>query len=253
MTRMWQNEVAPELARRNPGTVLITRTLKTSGMSEGSVDEALSPLLKATNPTIGVYAKPDGIHVRLAAKAATESEARAIIEPVEAEVQRILGPAIWGADDDTFEKVVGEMLVERGLTLAAMESCTGGLFADTITNVPGSSRYFRGSIVSYATDVKEMMGVDARIIEEHGVISDETAIAMAAAARDRLHADVGVGITGVAGPDPQDGRPVGEVHIAVDVLGATSVISYVMGQAREQIKRRAVSQAINLLRRTLSS
>jgi nicotinamide-nucleotide amidase len=252
MTRMWHNEVAPELARRNPGTVLVTRTLKTSGMSEGGVDEALSPLLKSTNPTIGVYAKADGIHVRLAAKDATAEAARALIEPVEDEVRRILGHIIWGVDDDTFEKVLGEVLAERGLTLAAMESCTGGLFADTITNVPGSSRYFRGGIVSYATDVKEMMGVEPRVIAEFGVISDETAIAMAAAARQRLEADIGVGITGVAGPDPQDGKPVGEVHIAVDTgSGSPAVISYVMGQQREQIKRRAVSQAINLLRRSL--
>jgi nicotinamide-nucleotide amidase len=252
MTRMWHNEVAPELARRNPGIVLVTRTLKTSGMSEGGVDEALSPLLKSTNPTIGVYAKADGIHVRLAAKDATAEAARALIEPVEDEVRRILGHIIWGVDDDTFEKVLGEVLAERGLTLAAMESCTGGLFADTITNVPGSSRYFRGSIVSYATDVKEMMGVEPRVIAEFGVISDETAIAMAAAARQRLEADIGVGITGVAGPDSQDGKPVGEVHIAVDTgSGSPAVISYVMGQQREQIKRRAVSQAINLLRRSL--
>jgi nicotinamide-nucleotide amidase len=160
----------------------------------------LSPLLKSTNPSIGVYARPDGIQVRFAAKAMTEADARRLIEPAEAEARGLLGPVIWGVDDDTFEKVVGDILAERGLTLAAMESCTGGLFADTITNVPGSSRYFRGSIVSYATDVKELMGVDPAIISEFGVISDETAIAMAAAARAQLRADVGVGVTGVAGP-----------------------------------------------------
>jgi nicotinamide-nucleotide amidase len=254
MTRMWENEVAPELARRNPGIVLVTRTLKTVGMSEGAVDEAMSPLLKSTNPSIGIYARADGIHVRFAAKAPTAAEAQLLIEPVEAEARRILGDVIWGVDDDTYEKVAGEMLAARGLTLAAMESCTGGLFADTITNVPGSSRYFRGSIVSYATDVKELMGVDPRIIEEHGVISDETAIAMAGAVRERLAADVGIGITGVAGPDPQDGHPVGEVHIAVAFLGREpQVLNYVMAQAREQVKRRAVTQAINLLRRALSS
>ena len=253
MARMWENEVAPELARRNPGIVLVTRILKTSGMSEGGVDEAMSPLLKSTNPSIGIYAKPDGIHVRFAAKASTAEEARALIEPLEEEARRILGPVIWGVDDDTFEKVAGELLVERGLTLAAMESCTGGLLADTITNVPGASRYFRGSIVSYATEVKEMMGVDPQVIRDYGVISDETAIAMAAAARERLQADVGIGITGVAGPDPQDGKPVGEVHIALDTgSGTPAVASYTMAQSREQIKRRAVTQAIALLRRNLT-
>jgi nicotinamide-nucleotide amidase len=252
MTRMWEEEVAPELARRNPGMVLVTRTLKTSGMSEAAVDEAMSPLLKSVNPSIGIYARADGIHVRFAAKAPTEHEARYLIEPIEDQARSILGPVVWGVDADTFEKVVGELLVEHGLTLATMESCTGGLLADTLTNVPGSSRYFKGSIVSYATEVKELMGVDAAVIEEHGVISDETAVAMAEAARHKLQADVGIGITGVAGPDPQDGKPVGEVHIAVVTpFGEPGVISYTMAQSREQVKRRAVNQAINLLRRSL--
>jgi PncC family amidohydrolase len=214
----------------------------------------MSPLLKSVNPSIGIYARADGIHVRFAAKAPTTHEARYLIEPLEDRARSILGPVIWGADGDTFEKVAGDILVERGLTLAAMESCTGGLFADTITNVPGSSRYFRGSIVSYATEVKELMGVDPAVVAKHGVISGETAIAMAHAVRHRLEADVGVGITGVAGPDPQDGKPVGEVHIAVIIgEGEPAVISYTMPQAREQVKRRAVTQAINLLRRALSA
>jgi nicotinamide-nucleotide amidase len=252
MTRMWENEVVAELKQRNPGVVLITRTIKTSGIGEGSVDEMLSPLLKSTNPSIGVYARADGIHARIAAKAATEEGARQIIEPVEEEVRRILGPAIWGFDADTFESKVGEMLAEHGLTLAVMESCTGGLLADTLTNVPGSSRYFRGGIVAYSTEVKESMGVDPDLIREHGVISAETASAMAAAARERLQADVGVGITGVAGPDPQDGAPVGSVHIAVDDgSGSAQITSYTFAQSREAIKRRAVTQALHLLRRAL--
>jgi nicotinamide-nucleotide amidase len=251
MTRMWENEVVPELKRRNPGVVLVTRTIKTSGIGEGSVDEMLSPLLKSTNPSIGIYARVDGIHARIAAKAATEEEARELIEPLEEQVRAILGPSIWGYDSDTFESKVGEMLAEQGLTLAVMESCTGGLLADTLTNVAGSSRYFRGGIVAYATDVKESMGVDAEVVREHGVISVDTAIAMAAAARERLRADFGVGITGVAGPDPQDDAPVGQVHIAVDDGRAPQTTSYVFAQSREAIKRRAVTQALHLLRRAL--
>ncbi len=252
MTRMWEREVAPELARRHPGVVLVTRTLKTAGVGEGSVDEMLSPLLKSTNPSIGVYARADGIHVRLGAKASTPEEARELIEPVEEVARRILGPAVWGVDNQTFESVIGDMLVDRGLTLAAMESCTGGLLSDTITNVPGSSRYFRGGVVSYATEVKEAMGVDPRVVEEHGVISPETASAMADAVRQRLDADLGIGITGVAGPDPQDGAPVGQVHIALaDGSGAPETLSYTFGQSREAIKRRAVTQALLLLRRHL--
>jgi nicotinamide-nucleotide amidase len=253
MTRMWQEEVAPELERRHAGIVLLTRTIKTAGIGEGNVDEMLSPLLKTTNPSVGIYARADGIHVRIGAKAATQAEARALIEPLEAEMRRILGAAVWGTDDDTFESVIGSMLRSGGLTLAVMESCTGGLLADTITNVPGSSRYFRGGIVAYATAVKEMFGVDAEVIREHGVISAETAAAMARAARERLGADIGIGITGVAGPEPQDGAPVGLVHIAVDGAQAvpSQALSFQFAQSREAIKRRAVTQSLLLLRRAL--
>jgi nicotinamide-nucleotide amidase len=253
MSRMWEEEVAPELLRRQPGVVLITRTLKTAGIGEGQLDEMISPLLKSTNPSIGVYARADGVHVRLAAKAPTQEEARKLIEPVEKELRNVLHPSVWGADSDTFESIAGQMLVERGLTLAAMESCTGGLFSDVITNVPGSSRYFRGAIVSYATEVKEAMGVDAAIIAEHGVVSAETATAMARAVRERLGADIGIGITGVAGPDPQDGVPVGQVYIGLDGGDKISPqgTSFLFNQGREAIKRRAVTQAILLLRRSL--
>jgi nicotinamide-nucleotide amidase len=253
MNRMWQEEVAPELLRRHPGTVLIKRTLKTAGIGEGQLDEMISPLLKSANPSIGVYARADGVHVRMAAKADTPEAAQALIEPMEADLRMILGPAIWGADDESFESVVGAGLVARGLTLAVMESCTGGLLGDTITNVAGSSRYFRGGIVSYATDVKEMMGVDPLVIREHGVVSAETAAEMARAARERLLADVGIGITGVAGPDPQDGVPVGQVYIGLDggESLANQATSFLFSQSREAIKRRAVTQAILLLRRAL--
>jgi PncC family amidohydrolase len=145
------------------------------------------------------------------------------------------------------------MMKERGLTLAVMESCTGGLLSDTITNVPGSSAYFRGGVVSYATDVKEMMGVAPAIIGEYGVVSAQTAAAMAAAIRERLEADIGIGVTGVAGPEPQDGVPVGQVYIGLD--GGEDVpshsLSFLFSQSREAIKRRAVTQSIMLLRRAL--
>ena len=253
MSRMWQEQVAPELERRRPGTVLITRTLKTAGIGEGNVDEMLSPLLKSTNPSIGIYARSDGVQVRIAAKAATADEARTMIEPVEDEARRILAPAVWGVDDDTFESVIGRMLIERGLTLAVMESCTGGLLSDVITNVPGSSAYFRGGVVAYATAIKEAMGVDAAVIAAHGVVSAETAAAMATVARERLDADVGIGVTGVAGPEPQDGVPVGQVYVGLDggERVPSQALSFQFNQSREAIKRRSATQAIMLLRRAL--
>jgi nicotinamide-nucleotide amidase len=252
MNRMWEEEVAPELLKRHPGIVLVKRTLKTAGIGESNVDEILSPLLKTTNPSIGIYARADGVHVRIGAKAPSPAQAESLIAPVEAQMRQLLAPHVWGIDDDTFESVIGQMLKARGLTLAVMESCTGGLLSDTITNVAGSSAYFRGGIVSYATDVKEMMGVASSVIAEHGVVSQQTANAMAQAVRERLNADIGVGITGVAGPDPQDGVPVGQVYIAVATgEGAPEELSFQFAQSRTAIKRRAVTQAILLLYRAL--
>ncbi len=252
MHRMWEEEVALELARRHKGSVLVTRTLKTVGLGEGHVDELLSPFLKSTNPTIGVYAKQDGVHLRIGAKAPSRAEALRLIEPLEQDVRRVLGDVIWGADDETLASVVGDLLREQRLTLATMESCTGGLLADTVTDVPGSSDYFRGGFVSYATETKIAWGVDASVIQEFGVISSECALAMARAARENLAADIGIGITGVAGPEPQDEKPPGTVHVGLDIEGlGPQSIGYQFAQGREAVKRRAVTTALAMLRRAL--
>ena len=252
MRRMWEAEVEPELRRRSQGIVLISRTLKTSDVTEGLVDELLGDLKHAANPTVSVYSRADGIQVRIAAKAADRHAAEALIAPVEAEARRALGDAVWGADNDTLESVVGAMLRERGSSLATMESCTGGLLASTITDVPGSSDYFKGGLVSYATEMKLAWGVSREVVERHGVVSVECAREMARVARERLSADVGIGVTGVAGPDEQEGKPAGTVHIAMDDgSGDVRVVSYQFAQSREMVKRRAVTTALSLLRRAL--
>ncbi len=251
MERMWQEEVAPQLARLAGGGVIVSRTLKTIGIGEGHVDEMVSPLLKSANPTIGVYAKPDGVHLRLTAKAETDEAARALIEPLEEEARRILGDAVWGADGDTLEGAVGRMLSERGLTLATMESCSGGLLASTITDVPGSSAYFLGGYVAYTAAMKIALGVSAELVERHGVISGEVAADMARAAREAAGADYGAGVTGVAGPDELEGKPPGTMHIAVHDGRAPQMLSYTFYQGRAATKRRAVTTALALLRRVV--
>jgi nicotinamide-nucleotide amidase len=188
----------------------------------------------------------------MAAKASTREEAQRLIGPVEAEIRRLLGDIVWGADDQTMEWVVGDLLRRNGLTLATMESCTGGLLAHTITNVPGSSAYFRGGMIAYATEMKVEWGVGQEVIAEHGAVSAECASAMARTARERLGADVGVGITGVAGPDPQEDKPPGTIHIGLDAtFTVPQSISYQFAQGREAVKRRAVTTALGLLRRML--
>lgn len=250
MTRMWEHEVAPELERR-ADSILVSRTLKTTGIGEGTVDEMLSPLLSGTNPSVGIYARRDGVHARIAAKARTREEAWALIRPVEDEARLILGPSIWGVDDDTLEGAVGRMLEEQGLTLGAMESATGGALADAITGVDGSSKYFKGSLVTYATEQKIQHGVPPEIPAMHGVISRETAEAMAIAARNTLHTDLAIGITGIAGGEEVEGQPPGTMHIALADADGVDYTFMQYYQGREAAKRRAVLTALTHLRRYL--
>jgi len=251
LERMWEVEVAPRLARLAAGDVIVSRTLKTIGIGEAHLDEMVSPFLKSENPTVAVYAKPDGVHLRLTAKAPTQKAARGLIRPMEEELRRLLGDAVWGTDDDSLEGVIGAMLKQGGLTLATMESCTGGLLASVITDVPGSSTYFKGGYVAYSAQMKMSLGVSAELIEKHGTVSDEVAAEMARAARAQAEADIGVAVTGVAGPDELEGKPPGRMHIAVDDGGPAQAISYTYYQGRAATKRRAVTTALALLRRAL--
>ncbi|HEX9036527.1 MAG TPA: competence/damage-inducible protein A [Ktedonobacterales bacterium] len=252
MTRMWVREAEPRLRPRT-GATLFTRILRVAGVGESTVEERLGDLTHSLNPTIATYAKQDAVDVRISAKAATEEEARAQVEALEARARAAIGERnVFGVDGETPAGVALRALIERGLTLATMESCTGGLLASLITDVPGSSAAFRGGIVSYATDVKESEGVPAEILAEHGAVSVETARAMAQAARSRLGASVGVGVTGVAGPDEQEGKPVGEVHIAVAGDWGVRDTSQMFSGGREAIKSRAAYTALNLLRLVLA-
>jgi nicotinamide-nucleotide amidase len=252
MERMWANEARPELERRGTGEVLVTRTIKTIGIGEGTVDEMAKPVYGTPGIGVGTYARADGVHLRIGAKGATREEAWHRIHPVEEELERIFGSAIWGKDDDTFEGHIRTLFAERRQTLSVMESCTGGLFASTLTDVPGAADYFRGGIVTYWTDLKIDSGVDPAVIEEFGVISAETAAAMAKAVRQRLHTDYGAAITGAAGPEPQDGAAPGTVHVAVaGPDGEAATLSMSMNQGRAAVKRRAVTTALLLLRRTM--
>lgn len=252
MFNMWEQQVAPRLLERSDGTLILSRLIKTNGLGEGYVDELLSPLLKSTNPSIGVYAKVDGIHLRLTAKAMSQPEANAMLDELEPKVRAILGDIIWGQDEETPAASVGKLLADRGLTLATMESCTGGLVSSHITDVAGSSLYFMGGAITYTNAQKIANGVHPAIIEEHGAVSAETAKAMAAAIREKLGADVGVSVTGVAGPSEQEGKPVGTVFIGVATADNVRVTTGgIYQQNRVDIKQRAANNALLFVRRVL--
>ncbi|MBG93010.1 MAG: competence/damage-inducible protein A [Chloroflexi bacterium] len=247
MTRMWEMEVAPELERRS-SEILVSRTIKTTGIGEGTIDEMLTPLLNNTNPSIGIYARRDGVHARISAKANSRSQAESLIQPIEKKIRTILGDAIWGTDDETLEGAIGRMLIEKKLTLGLMESATGGLMADTLTNIPGSSNYLKGSLVTYATETKVSMGVSKKIIDKYGVISRETAEAMAIRAKELLNTDIAISITGIAGNEEVEAQKPGTMHIA---LTDGEKIEYSLSQyyqGRSAAKRRAVLTALTLLR-----
>jgi nicotinamide-nucleotide amidase len=252
--RMWEVEVQPQLRYRAPGTVIVTRSFKTHGLGESALNELIAPLFLLPDATLGMYAQAQGVQVRVRVRAQNSEEAQRLLLPIEAELKRLLGDSIWGVDDQVLEEQVGNELRRQGLTLAVMESCTGGLLAHTITQVPGSSHYFRGGVVSYSNDMKIAWGVDPDLILDHGAVSPQVAQDMARAARDRMGADLGIGITGVAGPEELEGNPAGTVHIALAYDGGSTHFTRRYPSQRVLVKQRATMQALielwNFLSRT---
>lgn len=254
LQRMWEGEVQPRLGLLATGPTIKTRALKTYGLGESAINEMIAPLFNLPDVELGMYAQWQGVQIRIRVRAHSDEEAERLIQPVEQEVRRHLEGNIWGMDDQVLEERVGEELKRRGLTLAIMESCTGGFLAHTVTQVPGSSAYFLGGVVSYTNEVKEAWGVDPALIREHGVVSPEVAEDMARACRARLGADLGIGITGVAGPDELEGQPVGRVHIGLASREGVFSHSRRFPPQRPLVKQRAAVQALmelwNLIRST---
>lgn len=253
MHPMWENQVAPRLRQIVKDEVTITRNIKTLGMSEAAVDEVISEFFGRENPYLGIYSKADGIHLRVIARARDEAAARKMISPVESAIVDRLGPYIWGYDDETPEQSAGQALQEHGLTLATMESCTGGFLANSITDaVPGSACY-RGGMVAYSDRMIIAGGVPRDTIDRHGAVSAETAQAMARAIRSNLKADFGIGITGVLGPEIREGKPVGQVYIAIDSPEETREFEMRVPPRRIVIKRRASNTALTELRKMITA
>jgi nicotinamide-nucleotide amidase len=197
-------------------------------------------------------ASPGEVRVRLTTVGTTREEALTRIAPVERAVREELGAVVYGFDDETLEQVVARLLGERGRSLASAESLTGGLVGARVTTVPGASDHYRGGVVAYATEAKAaVLGVDQKLLDEHGPVSEPVAAAMAEGARLVFAADVGLATTGVAGPTEQDGRPIGSICLAVaDAVGTVSATIRAPGD-RTQVRAWATTLALDLLRRRL--
>ena len=241
---MWETEVQPQLRLHAPETVILTRSFKTHGLGESALNELIAPLFHLPNATLGMYAQAQGVQVRVRVRAQNNEEALRLLSPVEAELRRLLGDYIWGIDDQVLEEQVGKELLQQGLSLAIMESCTGGLLAHTITQVPSSSQYFKGAVVAYTNEMKMAWGVDPALIRDYGVVSPQVAQDMARAAKDRMGADLAVGITGVAGPGELEGNPAGTIHIGLAHVGGTLHFSRRYPSQRALVKQRATTQAL---------
>ena len=238
----------PELAERT-AAVVTTRTLRCAGTGESNVAEAVEAAVQVPEGVDLAYLAGNGIvRVRF-----TTSGDPAVLEPLVAACADVLGDAVWGYDEDTLPAVVGRLLRERGQTVACAESLTGGLLGAALSELPGSSATFRGGLVVYATDVKSAVaGVPADLLDVHGAVSPQTAEALASGARERLGADWAVATTGVAGPDEQEGRPVGTVHVAVAGPDGVTVRSARLPGDRDRVRALTVTAALDLLRRALA-
>ena len=243
MQPMWQDKVIPQLSRGSE-TIILSRTIKTSGLSEGAVGELVDPMFSSVNPTFGVYAKPDGIHLRMAAKAESRQQAEKMLAEGEAGIRAVLGEYIWGTDNDTMGAVVGRLLTERGLTLAVMEDFSGGLLTAGITDIPASQSFFKGGLVAFSDEAKTALGVDAGLLSQNGGVSPEVAQAMAQAVRLFLKADIGISCT-AAGETKE--RPMGITYVGIaDAKGSRAIV-------RPRRRQNIVSAALFELRKWLIS
>jgi nicotinamide-nucleotide amidase len=253
MQAMVDLEVIPDLQERmGERAAIVSRTLRTWGLSESGLAELVGPRLEALdevgNPTIAFLASGmEGIKLRLTAKAPSEAEALALIEVEEAELRQLLGPIVFGVDDDTMEAAVGVLLEEAGLTLAVAESMTGGLVASRLVDVPGSSAWFKGGVVAYDSEVKfDVLGV-----RRGPVVCEEAAIEMALGVRERLGADVGLSITGVAGPAEQEGQPVGTAWFGIAIGEHAEAVHRKMAGDRLRIRQFSAISLMDLARKRL--
>jgi competence/damage-inducible protein CinA-like protein len=251
---LFEAECMPRLRSLVPGAQIRTRVIKVAGLPESEVDERIAPIYKPyKNPTTTILSTGGAIEVHLRAHAPTEKEAHALLDELTDKIEPALGDHVFSTSGETLEEVVGMYLVMKQKTLAAAESCTGGLLSERITRVPGSSEYFLGGAVCYSNELKtRFAGVSPKFLETYGAVSKPAAQALAEGIRMRAQASIGVGITGIAGPGggtPE--KPVGMVFIAVADERGTEVREFRFPGDRERIRLLSSQFALEMLRRRI--
>lgn len=234
---------------------LYSTTLKFSGIGESRLENELIDLVEnQSDPTIALYAKDGEVAVRLSTKASGQEEANKRIQPVLSVIRERVGEYMYADRDIPLEQAVVEKLIEKNQTLAVAESCTGGLVAELMTSIPGSSRVFVGGIIAYAAEAKiRQLGVARETIEQHGTVSEETARQMAIGCILRFGSDYAISVTGVAGPDPSEGKPPGTVFVSLADRSGTQVYALQLSGDRDIIRLRAAKVALYHLWRILTS
>lgn len=250
---MYLESVKPYLELKSENK-LFTRTYHIFGIGESKVAELLSDLMeKSTNPTVAPYAKSGEVYLRIAAKAKTAEESDAVMKETDGKIRELLGDMIYSTDGKGLPETVFELMREKGLTVSAAESCTGGLFVKLITDFSGSSAVLNESYVTYANEAKvRLLGVDEEAIKRFGVVSAEVARSMAEGVRKRSGADIGVGITGIAGPTgATPDKPVGLVYAAVSFGGETTVNELRLSGKRGEVRYKTCLNVFDMIRRRI--
>jgi len=249
-THVFSRQVMPYLRKSYAAQGIIhSRVLHLRGLTESMVAEKLDAIIMAqTNPTIALYARKGEIIVRITAKSDTLEKAEAMNRDVEEKIRAILGSYIYGVDYETLPEALGKRLKEKNLTIAFAESCTGGLASSLVTDIPGSSEYLMGSVVSYTNDVKHrLLGVKQETLDTYTAVSEQTAREMAQGIREKIGTDLGISITGIAGPGGgTPTQPVGLVYIGAADKNGTKVLECRFKAARTTIKLRAAMNALSL-------
>jgi nicotinamide-nucleotide amidase len=257
MKAMMEKFVDPFFQNRGTGTIIRHRTLRTTGIAEslladqiGNVDQLFEP---RTGLSLAFLPSPRGTRVRISVRTDSISKAQSKLDAVESILRTKVEKYIFGVGDEEIEDAIGKLLVEKKLALTIAESCTGGLIADRITNVPGSSAYFERGFICYSNKSKESeLGVPTNLIMQHGAVSREVAEAMAFGARTKANADIGISTTGVAGPSGGSvEKPVGLVWIGYSDRTITLAKKFNFGEGRLWVKERTSQAALDLLRRKL--